>query len=1150
MKRAVGSLIVFSLAFFPIDIANATTTLSNTATSNPVFTEDGSELLIGEGITFTNETSFSGGYIEFAVGSAGATDILNLQKVSTAVTTAGVVSVVGSTIYRGDGTNANPVASIDGTLDGSAGKNLRIRFSSAFTNASFETGDFTGWEYIGSRIDIGVTTLAGVVSSDADNFYPNTCGGQSLNDNDAPQTASYSNQFATGTFPTTYTGSNAYTDGTKSLRLFNSMTTANGGDIVHGPAVVSNEFTAAANDVISFDWAAVAGSDDFDAYGYLINSATGAQIEVIDANGRGSNWATKSTTIPTTGNYRFVFINGTHDLSCGRAAGGSLYIDNIRVVGASATAALAQSIARLVTYKSTSNNPAATKTVTLSASPATGSISPLSITVDITAVDDGPVPSNISVSYTDTTANDDFAASTGTISANDPDGGSGGGSIVYGITGGTSASGTTTKVGTFGTLTVNEATGAYSYEPNDSAINTVVINTSETFTVTATSGALVGSATLTVSITGAAESSVSAPTISGISPNRGPISGGTVVTVTGSGFTTAQFVKFGDTFGTNLAIVSSTSLTIEAPAKLAGTYNLTVINTGGTNSGTNNYVYYIPSAPAAPTSVSATGGNQSATVSWTASEDATSYVVTSNPGSFTCTTSSTTCAVTGLTNGTPYTFTVIARNATGNSSASSASTAVTPALPLPSTPTSVTASAGNESAQVSWTASANSATYVVTSDPGGFTCTTASTTCSVTGLTNGTAYTFTVIGRNATGDSSASSASTSVTPAASVPSVTSVLPATGSTAGGTTVTITGVRFTGATSVTFGGTAGTSLTVVSDTSITVVTPAGTAGAVVIVVTTASGPDIDGVTFTYTAPAPSAPRRVEPTPEQIAAQNQALANRITISAPTNSNNTITGPVQINGISENSRIFVDPLQIPKLPGFSNIKVNQNSIEVIPTQKFSGNMTVPVTVSENGATVTLNISVVVNPKPVVEAQTSPTSNKSTGVVWEPSPNAVSYKVQLKGQPLCTSNGNSCTIPKLLGPNSKLEVISLGNDGTVSTQVIPAYVPSKPIPVLDVKFSLGSSAISKAEIRKLNEFVNLMKEQGFTKVSIDAFTDGVGGTKGAKTLAQARASQVAKFLDQYLTVAVTTSGKGISDIAKGSKKPLAAARKAQVSVS
>ena len=59
-----------------------------------------------------------------------------------------------------------------------------------------------------------------------------------------------------------------------------------------------------------------------------------------------------------------------------------------------------------------------------------------------------------------------------------------------------------------------------------------------------------------------------------------------------------------------------------------------------------------------------------------------------------------------------------------------------------------------------------------------------------------------------------------------------------------------------------------------------------------------------------------------------------------------------------------------------------------------------------------------------------------------------------------------------------------------------------------------------------------------------------VGGTKGAKTLAQARANQVSKFLNQYLSVSVSASGTGIADIAKGSKKPLSAARKAQVSVS
>ncbi|MEI8127558.1 MAG: fibronectin type III domain-containing protein, partial [Actinomycetota bacterium] len=146
----------------------------------------------------------------------------------------------------------------------------------------------------------------------------------------------------------------------------------------------------------------------------------------------------------------------------------------------------------------------------------------------------------------------------------------------------------------------------------------------------------------------------------------------------------------------------------------------------------------------------------------------TGYTVTSSPGGFTCTSKTTSCTVTGLTNGTGYTFTVKATNVIDNSPASSASTSVTPAGP-PGSPTSVTASAGNTRASVSWTAPASNGGsaitgYTVTSSPGQLTCTSASTSCSVTGLTNGTGYTFTVTATNSVGSSSASSASNSITP--------------------------------------------------------------------------------------------------------------------------------------------------------------------------------------------------------------------------------------------------------------------------------------------------------------------------------------------------------------------------------------------------
>lgn len=90
----------------------------------------------------------------------------------------------------------------------------------------------------------------------------------------------------------------------------------------------------------------------------------------------------------------------------------------------------------------------------------------------------------------------------------------------------------------------------------------------------------------------------------------------------------------------------------------------------------------------------------------------------------------------------------------------------------PGAPTGISASAGNGSALVQWSAPASNgggaiAGYTVTSS-GGQTCTATppATSCTVTGLSNGTAYTFTVVATNSSGASVASAASATVTPMA------------------------------------------------------------------------------------------------------------------------------------------------------------------------------------------------------------------------------------------------------------------------------------------------------------------------------------------------------------------------------------------------
>ena len=79
--------------------------------------------------------------------------------------------------------------------------------------------------------------------------------------------------------------------------------------------------------------------------------------------------------------------------------------------------------------------------------------------------------------------------------------------------------------------------------------------------------------------------------------------------------------------------------------------------------------------------------------------------------------------------------------------------------------------------------------------------------------------------------------------------INTVIPSSGPASGGTGVTLTGTGFTGATSLTFGGTAATNLNVVSSTSVTAVTPAHATGAVDVVITTPSGSATKTNGFTY-------------------------------------------------------------------------------------------------------------------------------------------------------------------------------------------------------------------------------------------------------------------------------------------------------------
>ncbi|NDC19551.1 MAG: hypothetical protein EBZ87_04710, partial [Microbacteriaceae bacterium] len=170
----------------------------------------------------------------------------------------------------------------------------------------------------------------------------------------------------------------------------------------------------------------------------------------------------------------------------------------------------------------------------------------------------------------------------------------------------------------------------------------------------------------------------------------------------------------------------------------------------------------------APTNVAISPGDKQLGVSWRAPSSnggsaVTSYTVTAQPGSVTCTAiaPSTTCNLLGLSNGSVYSVTVVATNPAGDSVAST--TVTGSPVTIPGKPTISATEPGSNSVLVRWrapsaTGGASVTSYTVVASPGGNSCTTTGAVlfCTVTGLDNGTTYAFTVTATNTAGTGSAS----------------------------------------------------------------------------------------------------------------------------------------------------------------------------------------------------------------------------------------------------------------------------------------------------------------------------------------------------------------------------------------------------------
>lgn len=578
------------------DTTTLTINITAAAETASTYVEQADSTLILTDTTINTEHFYGGGFIEFNLNSSTSSETLGIQKVMTPDITADTVSIVGNSVYLGNGTSASVIGQIDAVYNGENGQKLKINFSVDFANGNFNSANSSvgllssttnaivnidGWTIVNGRVNLGVDTIAGLATPE-DTTNPSRVIAATDKDGDTLRRETY------------YTYINNDGGNDNSIKMNSSLTSTSGYAIVRGPYIYSDSAVSLkVGDTVQFDWKAQGGGDAYDVFGYIVDVNNPSNYQIIlnrtGANASAmTNWATESITVSTDGDYKFVFVSGSWDATGGKALGAQLYIDDVKVTQANPTAGLTsdvlEKIAQKVTYQNSSDlsatNGVLNKTVTITTS--SGDSTPIvhssTKALNIQEVNDSVtlVSSVSNIYYTDTDGVDNFSNTTGKLTATDIDSGT---TFTYGINGATSnGDGTVSKAGTYGTLTINSSTGEYTFVPNSNAINALSSNVTETFTFNVSDGS------------GSSDSKVL--TINIESVNDAPLLGGVVSspTFTENGAATLidKTITITDLEGTSYDS-GYVSFKISQNAQVED--KLSILNVGGISLSGNNVTY-------------------------------------------------------------------------------------------------------------------------------------------------------------------------------------------------------------------------------------------------------------------------------------------------------------------------------------------------------------------------------------------------------------------------------------------------------------------------------------------------------------------------------------------------------------------------------
>ncbi|MFM7259782.1 MAG: IPT/TIG domain-containing protein, partial [bacterium] len=392
--------------------------------------------------------------------------------------------------------------------------------------------------------------------------------------------------------------------------------------------------------------------------------------------------------------------------------------------------------------------------------------------------------------------------------------------------------------GTTITVTGTNLAGATSVKVNGVACTDVTVASATSLTAVTPAGTL-GAKSVSVTTPGgtatktSAFTYVAAPTVTTVTPASGPEGGGTLITITGTNLTGTTLIEVGGIACSGVTVVSATQVKAVTAGGAVGAKSVSVTTPGGTATQPSVFTYLVgPTIASIAPAAGPKAGGTTMTIMGTNLTGATSVKV----NGVACT-QVTVVSATELTARTPA-GAVGAKPVSVTTPNGTVTRANGFTFMSPPTITTVSPSAGPIAGGTTITVTGGNLTGASAVSVGGVPCTSV-TVVSATSLTAvtpaGTVGAKSVSVTTPGGSVTKTNAFTYL----ALPTIATVTPSAGPTAGGTTITVTGTNFTGTTSVKVGGVACTQVTVASATQLSAKTPAGAAGAKSVSVTTPGG-----------------------------------------------------------------------------------------------------------------------------------------------------------------------------------------------------------------------------------------------------------------------------------------------------------------------